>query len=113
MMHKRFEGEILITIMSSISQEESRSISENVKWGKRKTFADGKVNMPHKQFLGYQKGQNGQPEIAPKEAEIVRLIYKLFPEGKTFSKIASILTDKISLLQASVKNGQQAQSKAF
>ena len=37
------KGELLITIMSSLAQEESRSISENVTWGQRKRFADGKV----------------------------------------------------------------------
>lgn len=37
------KGELLLTIMSSLAQEESRSISENVKWGHRKRFADGKV----------------------------------------------------------------------
>ena len=50
------KGELLITIMSSLAQEESRSISENVKWGQRKRFADGKVSLPYKQFLGYEKG---------------------------------------------------------
>ncbi len=50
--------------MSSLAQEESRSISENVTWGMRKRFADGKVSMPYKVFLGYRKGANGQPEIA-------------------------------------------------
>lgn len=41
------KGELLITIMSSLAQEESRSISENVTWGQRKRFADGKVSMPY------------------------------------------------------------------
>ena len=50
------KGELLITIMSSLAQEESRSISENVTWGQRKRFADGKVSLPYKQFLGYEKG---------------------------------------------------------
>jgi site-specific DNA recombinase len=50
------KGELLLTIMSSLAQEESRSISENVTWGQRKRFADGKVNLPYKQFLGYRKG---------------------------------------------------------
>ncbi len=53
------KGELLITIMSSLAQEESRSISENVTWGQRKRFADGKVSMPYKNFLGYRKGGNG------------------------------------------------------
>jgi len=82
------KGELLITIMSSLAQEESRSISENVTWGQRKRFADGKITLPYKQFLGYKKGENGLPEIVPKEAETVRLIYKLFMEGKTVNAIA-------------------------
>lgn len=41
------KGELLLTIMSSIAQEESRNISENVTWGIRKRFADGKVSMPY------------------------------------------------------------------
>ena len=51
------KGELLITIMSSLAQEESRSISENVTWGQRKRFADGKVSLPYRRFLGYEKGQ--------------------------------------------------------
>ena len=86
------KGELLITIMSSLAQEESRSISENVTWGQRKRFADGKVNMPYKQFLGYEKGENGLPKIVEKEAEVVRLIYKLFLDGKTPTGIATHLT---------------------
>ena len=68
------KGELLLTIMSSLAQEESRSISENVTWGQRKRFADGKVNLPYKQFLGYRKGADGLPEIVPEEAAIVRRI---------------------------------------
>ena len=49
------KGELLITIMSSLAQEESRSISENVTWGQRKRFADGKVSLPYRHFLGYRK----------------------------------------------------------
>ena len=88
------KGELLITIMSSLAQEESRSISENVTWGQRKRFADGKVSLPYKSFLGYCKGPDGLPEIVPKEAEIVRDIYKLFIQGKTVNWIATYLTAK-------------------
>ena len=87
------KGELLLTIMSSLAQEESRSISENITWGKRKQFADGKVSLPYKQFLGYSKGGNGLPEIVPEEAEIVRLIYRMFMEGKSQSYIARHLMD--------------------
>lgn len=87
------QGELLITIMSSLAQEESRSISENVTWGQRKRFADGKVSMAYKRFLGYRKGSDGQPEIDPDEAEIVRSIYRWFMEGQTYCTIASRLTE--------------------
>ena len=69
--------------MSSLAQEESRSISENVTWGQRKRFADGKVSMPYKHFLGYEKGADGTPTVNEEEAAVVRLIYQLFLEGKT------------------------------
>lgn len=85
------KGELLITIMSSLAQEESRSISENVTWGQRKRFADGKVSMPYKRFLGYEKGEDGLPKIVESEAEIVRMIYRMFMEGKTSSAIAKHL----------------------
>jgi DNA invertase Pin-like site-specific DNA recombinase len=87
------KGELLITIMSSLAQEESRSISENVKWGKRKSFADGKVSLPYKQFLGYEKGEDGSPKIVPEQAELVRRIYTMFLEGRTPSGIATLLTE--------------------
>lgn len=86
------KGELLITIMSSLAQEESRSISENVTWGQRKRFADGKINIPYKNFLGYEKGEDGLPQIIEKEAKIIRLIYRMFLEGKTTSFIANHLT---------------------
>jgi len=85
------KGELLITIMSSLAQEESRSISENVTWGQRKRMADGKITLPYKQFLGYEKGEDGLPRIVEKEAAIVRRIFRQYLEGKTFSTIARLL----------------------
>ena len=77
--------------MSSLAQEESRSISENVTWGQRKRFADGKVTMPFKRFLGYDRGENGVPVINEKEAEVVRMIYSLYLQGKTAAGICKHL----------------------
>lgn len=85
------KGELLITIMSSLAQEESRSISENVTWGQRKRFADGKVTMPYKQFLGYERGESGVPVINEKEADVVKMIYRLFIQGKTATGICKQL----------------------
>ena len=85
------KGELLLTIMSSLAQEEARNISENVTWGQRKRMADGKVSMPYRRFLGYERGEDGNPQIVPAEAAVVRQIYALFFEGKTIRQIAKIL----------------------
>ena len=82
------KGELLITIMSSLAQEEARSISENITWGWRKRFADGKVSMAYKSFLGYERGPNGNPVINKEEAKTVRYIFKSFLNGKTPATIA-------------------------
>ena len=82
------KGELLITIMSSLAQEESRSISENVTWGQRKRFSDGKVTMPFKHFLGYARNSDGTPRLVESEARIVRQIYAMCMDGQTPSGIA-------------------------
>lgn len=90
------KGELLITIMSSLAQEESRSISENCTWGQRKRFADGKVTVPFKRFLGYDRGEDGNLVINEAEAVTVRRIYGMFLQGMTPFAIATQLTkDKI------------------
>ena len=90
------KGELLITIMSSIAQEESRSISENCTWGQRKRFADGKVSVPFGRFLGYDRGPDGEMIVNREQAEIVKRIYALFLQGQTPYAIAKILTrDKV------------------
>ncbi|MCX7884602.1 MAG: recombinase family protein, partial [Caloramator sp.] len=82
-----------ISLNSSLAQEESRSINENVTWGQRKRFVDGKLSLPYKHFLGYTKGEDGYHKIVEEEAKVVRLIYKLFLEGKTPLSIAKYLTE--------------------
>ena len=84
-------GEILLTILSSLSQEEARSISENVTWGLRKRFADGKFSVGYSRFLGYDKGEDGNLAINEEQAKIVRLIFQLFLEGMTACRIAKEL----------------------
>lgn len=86
------KGELLITIMSSLAQEESRSISENCTWGVRKRFADGKVTVPFKRFLGYDRGVDGNLVINEEQAKIVRKIYGLFLQGRSPYAIAKMLT---------------------
>ena len=87
------KGKLLITIMSSLAQEESRSISENVTWGQRKRMADGKVSVPFDHFLGYEHGPHGELVVNEEQARIVRKIYEWFLEGLTPHAIAKKLTD--------------------
>ncbi|MBQ9038249.1 MAG: recombinase family protein [Clostridia bacterium] len=91
------KGELLITIMSSLAQEESRSISENVTWGHRKRMADGKVTLAYSTFLGYDKGEDGNLVVNEKEARIVRLIYRKFMEGMAPIGICRML-DEMGIL---------------
>jgi len=86
--------EMILTIMSSLAQEESRSISENVRWGQRKSMQDGKIHLAYSHFLGYRKGADGRPEIVEEEAAIVREIYDLYISGKTINDIAAELTNR-------------------
>ena len=86
------KGELLLTIMSSLAQEESRSISENITWGKRKSAADGKISLGYSQFLGYDKGPNGTLTVNPEQALIVKRIYREFMQGKAAWAIADGLT---------------------
>ena len=88
------KGELLLTIMSSLAQEESRSISENCTWGQRKRFQDGKVTVPFKRFLGYDRGEDGNLVVNEEQAVIVRRIYGLFLQGKTPYAIAQQLTEE-------------------
>lgn len=88
------KGELLITIMSSLAQEESRSISENCTWGMRKRFSDGKVTVPFGRFLGYDRGEDGNLVVNEEQAGTVRKIYGLFLQGHSPYKIAKILTEE-------------------
>lgn len=87
------KGELLITIMSSLAQEESRSISENTTWGRRKLFADGKASIAFSRFLGYDRGPNGEFVINEEEAKTVRYIYKRYIEGAAIYAITKELME--------------------
>lgn len=78
--------------MSSLAQEESRSISENCTWGQRKRFADGKVTVPFKRFLGYDRGPDGNLVVNEEQAKIVRRIFGMFLTGMSPAMIAHTLT---------------------
>lgn len=100
------DNEMVLTFMMSQAQAESESLSGNVKWGHRKNFKDGKVY--HHNMLGYQEGEDGEPEIVPEEAELVRRIYSRYLLGDSVAKIQKDLkTDGIKTVQGKETWGGQ------
>lgn len=92
--------ELHLTIASSVAQEESRSISENVKWGYKAKFERGEVMLVTSRFLGYDRDENGELIINEAEARIVRRIFNLFLKGLNYREIANILTsERVQQLQ--------------
>ena len=87
------KGEVLLTILSSLAQDESRSISENATWGIRKKFERGEVRVNTTKFMGYDKDENGRLIINPGQAETVKFIYEKFLEGYSPESIAKYLND--------------------
>jgi site-specific DNA recombinase len=83
------KGEVLLTIMASLAQQESQSLSQNVKMGIQYRYQQGKVQVNHNRFLGYTKDADGNLVIEPKQAEIVKRIYREYLEGKSMDKIAA------------------------
>lgn len=80
-------SEFLITLFSGFAQAESESLSKNVAWGKAKSAEAGKVTFQYKKMLGYRKGADGQPEIVPEEAEVIKWIYHRYLDGCTLGQI--------------------------
>ena len=81
------DSELRITLSGAFAQSESESISANVTWGKRRAMEAGKVSIQYKKLYGYRKGEDGQPEIIPEQAEIVRWLYERYLTGASLRMI--------------------------
>lgn len=86
------KGEVLLTIMASLAQQESQSLSQNVRLGLQYRYQQGKVQVCTNRFLGYDKDEEGKLIINPKEAEVVRRIFREYLEGKSYHEIGKGLT---------------------
>jgi DNA invertase Pin-like site-specific DNA recombinase len=81
------KGEVLLTIMASLAQQESQSLSQNVKLGFQYRYQQGQITVNHNRFLGYTKDEKGQLIIDPDEAVVVRRIYREYLEGASLQQI--------------------------
>lgn len=101
------KGEIMLTIMASLAQQESQSLSQNVKLGIQYRYQQGEIQVNHKRFLGYTKDENKQLVIDPKGAEVVKRIYREYLEGASLLQIARGLEADGILTAAEKQNGDQ------
>ena len=88
------QSEFILALYSSFAQAESESISKNIILGNQMAFKDGKVRYQYKHWLGYRKGEYGKPEIIPEEAEVVRLVFKLYSDGGSTHTVAQELNNR-------------------
>jgi site-specific DNA recombinase len=88
------EGELMMTVLASFAQEESRSISENNKWSIGKRFERGEGMINTTRFMGYDKDKTGDLVINKAEAKIVRRIFEMYLSGEGCHRIAKILNDE-------------------
>lgn len=84
-------GELILTILSALAQDESRSISDNIRWSIQRNFQMGKPQINLKRMLGYDMGENGEWLVNEMQAEIVRFIFQRFVSGQSANKIAGEL----------------------
>ncbi|KZL93985.1 recombinase family protein [Clostridium magnum] len=85
------DGELMLTVLSSFAQEESKNVSDNLKWRAKKKFEQGELIINTTRFLGYDKDEYGDLIINPKEAEVVRRIFNEYLSGKGGFTIAKEL----------------------
>lgn len=86
-------GELILTILSALAQDESRSISDNIRWSIQKKFQRGEAMVDLSRMLGYDKGPNGEWVINPEQAEIVRYIFERYVCGATANGICTELNE--------------------
>jgi hypothetical protein len=83
------KGEVLLTIMASLAQQESQSLSQNTKMGVQYRFQQGQVMVNTNHFLGYTKDKDGNLVIEPKEAEVIKRIFREYLEGSSLQDIGN------------------------
>ena len=87
------EMRTIMGIYAAFSQEESKSMSDNIKWGIRERMREGKVCLNCTRFLGYEKDENGRLVVVESEADVVRKIFELYLNGFGVRKIKKYLEE--------------------
>ena len=85
------DSEIIITMLGGFAQAESESISQNVRWGMRQSFKQGKVTFQYKRMYGYERGEDGLPRAIPEQAAVVKRIFESYLAGSSVRDIQQML----------------------
>lgn len=88
------DSEILITMLGAFAQAESESISQNVRWGKRQAMREGKASIQFKKMYAFERGEDGNLQIIPDQAEEVQNIYRQFLAGASLRMIKEDLKSR-------------------
>lgn len=91
------KGEVLLTIMASLAQQESQSLSQNVKLGLQYRYQNGQMSINHNRFLGFTKDEDGHLIVEPTEAEVVKRIYREYLEGTSLTRIDNVMNGKCTV----------------
>lgn len=86
------DGEVMLSILASFAEQESTSLSQNIKWTVRKRYEQGQV-LGHMKLFGY-RWEGDERVIVPEEAEVVRFIFAEYLSGRSFREIARELDEK-------------------
>ena len=94
----------MLTILSSLAQDDSRKLSENTKWGIARQFESGRVIVNTTRFLGYDKNDDGELVINEEQAELVRRVFTEYLDGKSYDAIAKgLMKDEIKTVTGNEK----------
>lgn len=85
------DSEIVITMLGGFAQAESESISQNVRWGLRQSFKQGKVTFQYKRMYGYERGEDDQPRVIPEQAVVIRRVFETYLAGSSVRDIKMTL----------------------
>ncbi len=86
-------GELILTILSALAQDESRSLSDNIRWTFQKNFQSGKPQINLNRMLGYDKGENGEWIINAEQAKTVQFLFEKYVRGYSANRIARMANE--------------------
>ncbi|MPQ43831.1 recombinase family protein [Clostridium tarantellae] len=88
------EGELMLTVLGAIAEEERKSVCSNVRWAIEKKFKSGEVKIDTNNLLGYERNKKGKIVINKEQGKIIRRIYELFLQGVPAYSIAKKLNEE-------------------